>query len=85
VRAIVIDNGQTRATIIGADQSNMPDAVWKAATGKITKELECPLAQIPMPATHTHSPGATFRPPDPNAPPTPEGRPGARSSEPGEK
>src|SRR6516164_2721949 len=29
VRAIVIDNGQTRATIVGADQANMPDAVYK--------------------------------------------------------
>jgi neutral ceramidase len=71
VRAIVIDNGHTRAAIIGADQSNMPDAVWKAATERITKELDCPLAQILMSATHTHSPGAMYRPPDPNAPPTP--------------
>ncbi len=71
VRAIVIDNGQARAAILGADQSNMPDAVWKAATEKITRELDCPLAQILMSATHTHSPGAMFRPPDPNAPPTP--------------
>ena len=71
VRAIVIDNGQTRAAIVGADQSNMPDTVWKAATARITKELDCPLAQILMSATHTHSSGAMFRPPDPNAPPTP--------------
>ena len=71
VRAIVVDNGQTRATIIGADQSNMPHAVWKAATEGITTELDCPLAQILMSATHTHSPGAMYRPPDPNASPTP--------------
>lgn len=71
VRAIVVDNGQTRATIIGADQSNMPDAIWKAATERITKELDCPPAQILMSASHTHSPGAMFRPPDPNAPLTP--------------
>src|SRR5579862_1992044 len=71
VRAIVIDNGQTRAAIIGADQSNMPDAVWKAAEERITKELNCPPAQILMSATHTHSSGSMFRPSEPNALPTP--------------
>ena len=71
VRAIVIDNGQTRATIVGADQANMPDAVYKAASERIAKELDCPLAQVLMSATHTHSSGSMYRPPDPNAPPTP--------------
>ena len=70
VRAIVVDNGQTRSAIIGADQSNMPDAVWKAASDRIAKELGCPVAQILMSATHTHSSGSMFHPPNPGAPPT---------------
>ena len=68
VRAIVIDNGQSRAAIIGADQSNMPEGVWKGATEKIAKELDCPVAQILMSATHTHSSGSMYRPPNPGAP-----------------
>lgn len=60
VRAIVIDNGKTRAALLGADQSNMPDGVWDAASQKIAAELDCPIANILMSATHTHSPGVPF-------------------------
>lgn len=78
VRAIVLDNGTSRAALIGADQGNLSDAVWKPASKQIANELNCPIANILISATHTHSgwaPGQTFRPgmpqPDPNAPPPP--------------
>lgn len=82
VRAIVLDNGSTRAALIGADQGGLPEGIWAAASKQIAAELNCPVENIVMSATHTHSgwgrgpmpfprPGA--RPPaaDPNAPPPP--------------
>lgn len=63
VRAIVIDNGKTRAALIGADQSGLPDGIWKDATQQIAKDLDCPVANILMSATHTHSPGVPGGPP----------------------
>jgi hypothetical protein len=61
-RAIVIDNGKTRAAVLGVDQGGMPDGVWKEASGKIAKELDIPVDQVLMSATHTHSPGAAIIP-----------------------
>ena len=55
VRAIVIDNGVTRAAIIGADQSNMQDSVWGPASKGAAAELKCPVENIIMSSTHTHS------------------------------
>jgi hypothetical protein len=74
VRAIVLDNGSTRAALIGADQADLYDAVWLAASKQIAAELNCPVENIVMSATHTHSgwgPGGFpgMRSPDPNAPP----------------
>jgi neutral ceramidase len=51
VRAVVIDNGQTRAALIGADQSNMPEGIWSEAAKQIAKDLDCPVANILMSAT----------------------------------
>ncbi|HEV2401257.1 MAG TPA: hypothetical protein VGS27_30260 [Candidatus Sulfotelmatobacter sp.] len=55
VRAIVLDNGTTRAALIGADQGGLSDAIWNAASKQIASELQCPVANIIMSATHTHS------------------------------
>src|SRR6266849_4736563 len=55
VRAIVLDNGTTRAALIGADQGGLPEGVWKAASKQIAAELNCPAENIVMSATHTHS------------------------------
>jgi neutral ceramidase len=78
VRAIVLDNGTTRAALIGADQGGLSDAVWLAASKQIATELNCPVENIVMSATHTHSgwgpggfPGMRGLRPDPNAPPPP--------------
>lgn len=63
VRAIVIDNGSTKAALIGADQGGMPEPVWALASKKIADELHCPVENIVMSATHTHSAGGFSRPP----------------------
>jgi neutral ceramidase len=77
VRAIVLDNGSARAALIGADQAGLPEIVWTTASKQIAKELDCPIPNIVMSATHTHSgwgpggPGPGMFHLDPNAPPPP--------------
>jgi neutral ceramidase len=77
LRAIVLDNGSARAALIGADQAGLPEIVWTTASKQIAKELDCPVPNIIMSATHTHSgwgpggPGPGMFHPDPNAPPPP--------------
>jgi neutral ceramidase len=77
VRAIVLDNGSVRAALIGADQAGLPEIVWTTASKQIAKELDCPIPNIIMSATHTHSgwgpggPGPGMFHPDPHAPPPP--------------
>ena len=55
VRAIVLDNGSARAALIGADQGGLFEGVWTAASQQIAAELNCPVANIVMSATHSHS------------------------------
>ncbi len=72
VRAIVVDNGKTRAALIGADQSGLSESIWHEASQQIANDLDCPIANIIMSATHTHSPGVQIRPgAAPPAPGTP--------------
>jgi neutral ceramidase len=78
VRAIVLDNGSARAALIGADQGGLSEGIWQAASKQIAAELNCPIENIVMSATHTHSgwgpggfPGMRGLRPDPNAPPSP--------------
>ena len=54
-RAIVLDNGDARAALIGTDQPNLSEAVWESASQRIAKDLDCPETNIIMSATHTHS------------------------------
>lgn len=70
IRAIVLDNGTTRAALIGADQGNLPEEVWTLASKQIAEELGCPVGNILMSATHTHS-GVAAGPP-PAGPPPPQ-------------
>jgi neutral ceramidase len=73
-RAIVLDTGATRAALIGVDQGGLSDAIWQAASKEIAGELKCPIANIIMSATHTHSgwgPGGFRALNDANAPPPP--------------
>src|SRR5579863_10024086 len=78
VRAIVLDNGSARAALIGADQAGLSEVIWQAASKQIAAELNCPIENIVMSATHTHSgwgpggfPGMRRPSPDPNTPPPP--------------
>lgn len=78
VRAIVLDNGSARAALIGADQGGLSEVIWQSASKQIAAELNCPVENIIMSATHTHSgwgpggfPGMRGLRPDPNAPPPP--------------
>ena len=78
VRAIVLDNGSARAALIGADQGGLSEVIWQAASKQIAEELNCPIENIVMSATHTHSgwgpggfPGMRGLKPDPSAPPPP--------------
>ncbi len=79
VRAIVLDSGSARAALIGADQSGLSEEAWAVASKQVAAELNCPVANILMSATHTHSgmavgdvPGrGGFRPPKPGDPPPP--------------
>lgn len=78
LRAILLDNGTTRAALIGADQGMLSEQIWLAASKQIAADLDCPIENIVMSATHTHSgwgpggfPGMRGLRPDPNAPPPP--------------
>ena len=82
LRAIVLDNGATRAALIGADQGGLFEGIWAAASKQIAAELNCPIENIVMSATHTHSgwgngpnpyprPGSRPAAADPNTPPPP--------------
>ena len=55
IRAIVLDNGVTRAALIGADQAGLSEELWATASRQIAEELKCPVANVLMSATHSHS------------------------------
>jgi neutral ceramidase len=85
VRAIVLDNGSARAALIGADQVMLFEDVWAAAARQIAAELDCPIENIVMSATHSHSAWGSGPPPFPGRgqPGPPGGRgPGAAASQP---
>jgi neutral ceramidase len=55
VRAIVLDNGSARAALIAGDQGGFSDEIWNAASKQVAADLNCPVANILLSATHTHS------------------------------
>jgi len=56
LRAIVLDNGDTRAVLIGADLSFIrPDEAYLEATATMAEELNIPQENVLMSGTHTHS------------------------------
>jgi neutral ceramidase len=75
VRAIVLENGTARAVLMGADQSGLPEDAWIAGSKQIAAELDCPIPNVLMSATHTHSGMAAGDIP---------GRGGLRQSKPGD-
>jgi len=54
-RAIVIDNGATRAALVSVDTGMIGEQVWSAVSQKIEKELGIPAQNLIMNPTHTHS------------------------------
>lgn len=55
LRAIVVDNGDTKAVLIGADLGGINEDVWAEASQRIADELAIPVANIIITPTHTHS------------------------------
>ncbi len=54
-RAIVLDNGASRAALITVDDGGVSDATWQQVTQRVEKELGIPAANVLLTATHTHS------------------------------
>ena len=74
VRAIGLDNGSARAALIAADQGGLSEIIWQSAAKQISLDLQCPIENIVISATHTHSgwgPGGFQALTDPHAPPPP--------------
>jgi len=55
-RAIVIDNGVTRAALITV-AGNQNEMSWKASTERMQKELGIPVENVVLSSTHSHSVG----------------------------
>src|SRR5665213_1888061 len=54
-RAIVLDNGASRAALITVDDGAVSDATWQTVTQRAEKELGIPASNILLTATHTHT------------------------------
>ncbi len=54
-RAIVIENGATRAALVSADTGMIGEQAWKTVSQRIENELEIPAQNLIMNPTHTHS------------------------------
>jgi hypothetical protein len=69
VRAIVLDNHVTRAALVGVDLIVIDEPLWQEVSQKIAQELRCPVENIVLSATHSHSspyPEDGKKPPDLN-------------------
>jgi hypothetical protein len=54
-RAIVLDNGASRAALITVDAGAVSDTTWRAVIERVEKELGIPASNVLLTATHTHS------------------------------
>lgn len=55
VRAVVIDNGTTQATLISVDAAGIQGSSWQKYTQLIEKELGIPALNIFISSSHSHS------------------------------
>jgi hypothetical protein len=55
VRAIVVDDGRTRAALVTVDAGAIPTDTWSQVSERAAKELRIPAAHLLLTATHTHS------------------------------
>ena len=65
VRAIVLDNGKTRAALVGADVPDVTNPIWSGAAPLIARELDCPVEHLILSPTHSHSACPSGPPPPP--------------------
>jgi neutral ceramidase len=54
-RAIVVDNGQTRAALVTVDTGMISERTWENLTQRFEKELGIPVQNVLLTPTHTHS------------------------------
>src|SRR5882724_1434062 len=69
VRAIVLENGVARAALVGVDLIGIDEPLWQEISKQVAQELQCPVDNIIISATHSHSspyPEDGKSPPDPN-------------------
>ena len=55
VRAIVLDNGATRAALVGLDLGGIDEAIWEKASQQVAAALRCPPENVVLTTTHSHS------------------------------
>lgn len=55
VRAIVVDDGTTRAALVSVDVAGIPSDVYAQVSQQAERELRIPARHILLTATHTHS------------------------------
>ncbi|MEO6339283.1 MAG: hypothetical protein ABIO39_04525, partial [Caulobacteraceae bacterium] len=55
VRAIVLDNGASRAALVSVDAGGISPDVWTTASARASQELGLKPEQLLVTATHTHS------------------------------
>jgi hypothetical protein len=54
-RAIVVDDGATRAAMVTVDAGAIPNELWSNLSARAERELGIPKTQFLLTATHTHS------------------------------
>jgi hypothetical protein len=54
-RALVLDDGRTRAALVSVDAGAIPEETWEAVSGRAARELGIPAERLVVTATHTHS------------------------------
>lgn len=54
-RAIVVDDGSTRAALVTVDAGGIPTELWQTVSARVAQELDIPATQLLLTATHTHS------------------------------
>jgi neutral ceramidase len=55
VRAIVVDDGRTRAALVTVDAGAIPTDTWTQVSAQAEKEVQIPVSHLLLTATHTHS------------------------------
>lgn len=53
-RALVFDNGQSRAAVVVLDLVAVPEPIWRSLSERLAREANVPAANLMLAATHTH-------------------------------